>query len=1009
MALVTNQTELNAALTQRDPLIQVAADFSINSQVTVSYSVALESISTDVVHVITKDANYYGYMIRISDNGSLSVRNLVIDGDRGAHDIENTANRSLINVSGGALTLGNGAVIENNYSYIEGGGVYLSGNNSYTNTFVMEDDAQIRGCSSRTAGGGMIAALRNNEDRVVIRGNALFTDNSSASGGGLYYRSYLEGVGVPLTIGDNVSFLNNTASANGGGIYISGFAGDSGTATPVTLSENVRIQNNQANHGGGIYYNGTNDGDGLTISGAVSISENRATNNGGGINVTAVSGTLSVSLAESSIERNQGGVGGGIYINSAVGGDFTFDSFTVRNNNSRTGSGGGIWLGTNTTASNPFTGVFDNLTLLNNISAGHGGGLYFQSASSPLSLVMENCDISGNTAVQSGGGLLFNASGGMRITNSQINGNTAGQSGGGYYFNTNQNIDSTIIMTQVTVNSNRTQVSGGGLRLGTGGGTLLTTLTDSIIEDNNAVSSGGGIWNGGANASITINGNSQILRNATQSGNGGGIYFNSSTGGTLILDEETKISYNTADTTPSASGNLGGGVCVVPGLLTIRGNTEISNNSALRAGGGVSLAETTVANLESGSIYENRTQGVGGGIYNTAGSRANINGMQVHANQASIGGGIYNRNGGIVFAGQDSVINGSVPNSATLYASGIYNDAIVETADRPNIGNGLYLTNRNAAAQILRPMASPALIQLDISDYVSPNSQGTPIVVADGTAEYPILSQQDAEAFLKPTANFDGWEIRLSDDSTQVWLAPIVYKITYENLMGATHSNQTEYLITSPTITLEAPTPISGYRFVGWFASNGTEVTQIPTGSMGDLVLYAVWDRLNYTIRYLPNDAGGYAAENIPDSILVAHGESARISDAVPTRKGYRFKGWNTQANGAGVSYHVGEDIDAVSSDMDLYAQWEYNGSEYRKIIYHANAECDSSICSLPSNTKISIGNICRISCSVPTRCCHYFVGWNTKVDGSGIWFSPGGMIVGGHDDLELYAIWQCC
>lgn len=1009
MAQVTNQVELLAALAQRDPLIQVTADFSINSQVTVSYSVALESISTDVVHVITKDANYYGYLFRISDNGSLSVRNLVIDGDRSAHDIENTTNRSLINVSGGSLTLGSGAVIENNYSYIEGGGVYLSGNNSYSNTFVMEEDAQIRGCSSRTSGGGMIAALRNNEDRVVIRGNALFTDNSSASGGGLYYRSYLEGVGVPLTIGDNVSFLNNTATANGGGIYISGFAGESGIATPITLSDNVRIQNNQANHGGGIYYNGTNNGDGLTISGAVSISENRATNNGGGINVTAVSGTLSVSLAESSIERNQGGVGGGIYTNSAVGGDFTIDSFTVRNNSSRTGSGGGIWFGANTTSSRPFTGVFDNLTLLNNSSAVHGGGLYFQSSSSSLSLVMENCDVSGNTAAESGGGLLFNASGSMRITNSQINGNTAGQSGGGYYFNTNQNIDSTITMTQVTVDNNSTQVSGGGLRLGTGGGTLLTTLTDSLIEDNDAVSSGGGIWNGGANASITINGNSQILRNATQSGNGGGIYFNSSSGGTLILEEETKVSYNTADTTPSVSGNLGGGVCVVPGLLTIRGNTEISNNSALRAGGGVSLAETTVANLESGSIYENRTQGVGGGIYNTAGSRANINGMQIYANQASIGGGIYNRNGGTVFVGQDSVINGSVPNSATLYASGIYNDAIIETADRPNIGNGLYLTNRNAAAQIIRPMENSALIQLDISDYVSPNSQGTPIVVADGTAKYPILSQQDAEAFLKPTTNFDGWEIRLSDDSTQVWLAPIIYNITYENLMGATHSNPTEYNVTTPTITLEAPTSITGYRFVGWFGSNGTEVTQIPTGSMGDLVLYAVWDRLNYTIRYLPNDAGGYAAENIPDSILVAHGESVTISNAVPTRKGYRFKGWNTQANGTGVSYHVGEDIDAVSSDMDLYAQWEYNGSEYRKIVYHANAECDCSVCSLPSNTKLSIGNIYRISCSVPTRCCHCFVGWNTKSDGSGIWFSPGGMIVGGRDDLELYAIWQCC
>lgn len=1010
MALVTNQTELNAALTQRDPLIQVAADFSINSQVTVSYTVTFESISTDTVHVISKDTSYYGYLIRVSNNGSLSVRNLVIDGNRGAHEIENTANRSLFNVSGGTLTLGSGCVVENNYSYIEGGGVYLSGNNSYTNTFVMEDDAQIRGCSSRTAGGGMIAALRNNEDRVIIRGNALFTENTSANGGGLYYRSYIDGVGVPLTIGGSASFTNNIASANGGGVYVSGYTGGSGSAMPLTLQDNVRIQNNQASHGGGVYYYGIHEGDGLTISGSVSVSKNIAASNGGGINVTAVSGNLAVSLTNCTIEENQGGAGGGIYLNSTIGCDLSFNSIAIQSNRSTAGAGGGIWFGTATTSSNPFTCKIDALTLSDNSSSVHGGGLYFQSSSSLLSLVMENSNVSGNTAVQSGGGLLFNASGSMNITNSRINGNTSGQSGGGYYYNTNQNVDSTIVMTQVAVNSNRAQVSGGGLRLGTGGGTLLTTLTDSIIEDNRAIAnSGGAIWNGGANASIIINGNTQIQRNATQAGNGGGIYFNSSTGGTLLLEEETKIRYNTADTTPSVSGNLGGGICVVPGILTIRGNTEISNNSALRRGGGMSLAETTVANLESGVIYENQTQGVGGGIYNTAGSRANINGMQIYANKASIGGGVYNRNGGILSVGQDAVINGSVPNSATLYAPGIYNDAILETADRPNIGNGLYLTNRNAAAQILRPMESPALIQLDISDYVSPNPQGTPIVVADGTTEYPILSQQDATAFQKPATGFDGWEISLSEDATQVWLAPIIYNITYENLMGATHTNPTEYNVTTPTITLEAPTPITGYRFIGWFGSNGTEVTQIPTGSVGDLVLYAVWERLNYTIRYLPNDAGGYAAENIPDSILVAHGESATISNTVPTRNGYRFKGWNTQANGTGISYHIGEDIGAVSADMDLYAQWEYNGSGYQKIVYNANAGCDCSVCSLPPNTKLILGNIYRLSCCVPTRCCHCFVGWNTKPDGNGIWFLPGGMIVGGRDDLELYAIWQCC
>lgn len=606
MAQVSNQSELVAALAARESLVQIADDFSVNTQVNISYSVTFESVSADPVRVLSKDASYYAYLFRISNGGSLTVRNLVIDGAKDVHGTENTANRSLVSVAGGSLTLGEGAELRNNHSYMEGGAVYLSGNASYTNAFVMEGNAQIRGCSSRLVGGGMIAALRNNGDRVAIRGNALFAENSSASGGGLYYRSYLKGVGVPLTIGENVSFLNNTATANGGGIYVSGFAGGESPATVFTLTGSVRIRSNRANHGGGIYYYGANDGDGISISGAVDLSENQAANNGGGMNVTSVSGSLTVALSDGTVAQNQARSGGGVFLNSAVGCDFSLLSLAIQENRSLSGSGGGIWFGTNATASNPFSCTFDSLILSGNSSAIHGGGIYFQSSSSPLSLTIRNCDARSNTAAQSGGGLLFNASGELRIYDSKISENVSGQYGGGLYFYTNQDFDSTVSLTNLTVFENTAAVNGGGLRLGTGNGAIATTLTDCVVEGNRAVSgSGGGIWNSGTNASLTVNGSSRIVQNATESGNGGGIYFNSE-GGTLQTEGDVKIRYNTADTTASSFGNNGGGISVGYGTVSIGGNTEITNNSALRSGGGIGLTDISTAASETIADIENQ-------------------------------------------------------------------------------------------------------------------------------------------------------------------------------------------------------------------------------------------------------------------------------------------------------------------------------------------------------------------------------------------------------------------
>ena len=77
-------------------------------------------------------------------------------------------------------------------------------------------------------------------------------------------------------------------------------------------------------------------------------------------------------------------------------------------------------------------------------------------------------------------------------------------------------------------------------------------------------------------------------------------------------------------------------------------------------------------------------------------------------------------------------------------------------------------------------------------------------------------------------------------------ISPVVqlteYKITYD-LDGGEADNPDSYTITSPAITLTAPTK-KGARFLGWTGSNGTDPqasVTIPTGSTGDLSYKAVW------------------------------------------------------------------------------------------------------------------------------------------------------------------------
>lgn len=610
MAQVSNQTQLQAALAAQDSVIQVTADFTINSQINILYPVTIESLAADTPATLTKDSSYFQYLFRVQNGGSLTLQNIILDGDKENHPAASQDNRSLIYVTGGSLNLLEGAVLQNNHAYFEGGGVYINRNDTYPNTFTMSGNARITGCYSRTSGGGMMLAAGHPQDSFQISGVSRIDGNQGANGGGIYCRSYVQGTSSVLSITGQVQITDNLADNTGGGICFSGLRIGSSTASELTLSDQVLVSGNQALHGAGIYFYASNTGDRLTITEHASITKNTASQNGGGCNIQASGASVTVSVTDASITDNTAGTGGGMYLLSDSGADVTLSGSTFSGNqavNGAAGTGGGLWMNNQS----PDTGISVSLTdikLEQNQASAHAGGMALYAGTGSMVFRMTGGTVSGNHASREGGGcvIIHEGPGVSSFHQAVLSQNTAdGSAGGIYYASTGEGTVSSFTMTETVISGNTAGIRGGGLSLGAGTGTLTTLLEDCTVSANTARSnSGGGIWNGGTDNRLTLNGTSAVTGNSTQAGNGGGIYFNS-TSGTMLLTGNVKISDNKANAGSASYGGHGGGICLVPGILTIQGNVEISSNNAEKSGGGIHAAENSRILMESGTIHDN--------------------------------------------------------------------------------------------------------------------------------------------------------------------------------------------------------------------------------------------------------------------------------------------------------------------------------------------------------------------------------------------------------------------
>ncbi|MGM9846528.1 MAG: SpaA isopeptide-forming pilin-related protein [Muribaculaceae bacterium] len=245
------------------------------------------------------------------------------------------------------LTLGSGNIIRNNQTlnntniskdgYFSafgneypsgGGGIWILMNKSgWTCTSSIGSGNTIT-CNTSVAAGGGVMLYKSAGGTTSLTCAADITNNTAVSGGGIALGTSVSSDLPTMTInGGKIS--DNTASTNGGGIYM---PGGTFTMTAGEISSNKTVSGN----GGGVYMP-----EGTFTMEAGSVFKNYAKGNGGGFSIS--NGTITITGSSTEIyENNCSGYGAGLYVNG-TGASTSFEGGVIRNNGAtECKAGGGI-------------------------------------------------------------------------------------------------------------------------------------------------------------------------------------------------------------------------------------------------------------------------------------------------------------------------------------------------------------------------------------------------------------------------------------------------------------------------------------------------------------------------------------------------------------------------------------------------------------------------------------------------------------------------------------------
>ncbi len=193
-------------------------------------------------------------------------------------------------------------------------------------------------------------------------------------------------------------------------------------------------------------------------------------------------------------------------------------------------------------------------------------------------------------------------------------------------------------------------------------------------------------------------------------------------------------------------------------------------------------------------------------------------------------------------------------------------------------------------------------------------------------------------------------------------------------------------------------------NYAVWIIDDDTgEKTLVPNSFRRKDESFTFEDSHHYLVkepRIIEYKDNGATSGTVPNKQVGIENDDETISDNTGNleKTGSLFLGWNTQADGKGVTYKPSDNY-TFGDSLVLYAKWGNN------IVYNGNDETGGTV---PDQQSGNVGEKITISDNVNSLVNEGFVfdGWNTKADGSGANYTVGKDYTFGNS-LSLYAKWK--
>lgn len=196
------------------------------------------------------------------------------------------------------------------------------------------------------------------------------------------------------------------------------------------------------------------------------------------------------------------------------------------------------------------------------------------------------------------------------------------------------------------------------------------------------------------------------------------------------------------------------------------------------------------------------------------------------------------------------------------------------------------------------------------------------------TVEIDSITEPVVPEHIGYTGVWESYALGIENITINAVYTPVTYTITYTNTKDAENSNSIRFTIESDTITF-SDISANGYTFDGWY--NGEDkVTEITTGTYGDIALEAKWTPIEYTITYEYDDTIGDLGDEITLKTTYTIEDAFDFVSLNCHTAGYNFAGWFTEKE-LGTGEQVYGIALGTTGNKIYYAQW---GLEVYSITY---------------------------------------------------------------------------